>query len=146
MPETPPRAGFPRASSCSETNCASGVFRAKRVAEPVVRDVTMEKTMGNTATTGEVDVPQLAGALVRYYRQEVIPDAVSEFESWGFEKEALREKDDEFFCFVALASYDRQPFTFKGGSEAVWSEDPGSVRRLLESKRLLKHARVLALS
>jgi len=106
----------------------------------------MDKTMGNTATSGEVDVPQLAGALVRYYRQEVIPDAVSEFESWGFEKEALRERDDDFFAFVSLASYDRQPFTFKGGSEAVWSEDPGSVRRLLESKRLLKHTRVLALS
>ena len=106
----------------------------------------MDKPLGGGATTGELDVPQLAAALVRYYRQEIIPDIVSEFESWGFEKDDLREKDDAFFAFCVLASYDRQPFTFKGGSEAVWSEDPGSVRRLLESKRLLKHQRVQALS
>lgn len=102
--------------------------------------------MGSAVTSGELDVPQLAAALVRFYRQEVIPDLVSEFESWGFEKEGLRDRDDDFFAFSVLASYDRQPFTFKGGYEAVWSEDPGSVRRLLESKRLLKYSRVLALS
>jgi hypothetical protein len=100
----------------------------------------------SAAPPGELDVPQLAAALVRYYRGEVIPDIVSEFESWGFEKARLKEKDDDFFAFVTLASYDRQPFTFKGGSEAVWSEDPGSVRRLLETKRLLRYQRVLALS
>lgn len=104
----------------------------------------MDKPIGSAATAGDLDVPQIAAALVRYYRQEIIPDVVSEFESWGFEKDDLRERDDDFFAFCVLASYDRQPFTFKGGSEAVWSEDPGSVRRLLESKRLLKHQRVLA--
>jgi hypothetical protein len=102
--------------------------------------------MSSPTAPGELDVPQLGAALVRFYRQEVIPDVVSEFESWGFEKARLRERDDDFFAFVTLASYDRQPFTFKGGYEAVWSEDPGTVRRLLESKRLLKHTRVLALS
>jgi len=75
----------------------------------------MEKPLGGTATSGEVEVPQIALALVRFYRGEVIPDVVSEFESWGFEKQRLRESDDDFFAFSALASYDRQPFTFKGG-------------------------------
>jgi hypothetical protein len=106
----------------------------------------MDKSLGATATSGEIEVPQIALALVRFYRGEVVPDVVSEFESWGFEKQALRDRDDDFFAFCALASYDRQPFTFKGGYEQVWSEDPGSVRRLLESKRLLKHARMLAMS
>ncbi len=106
----------------------------------------MDKSLSSSPAPSELDVPQLAAALVRFYRGEVIPDAVSEFESWGFEKDRLRERDDDFFAFVTLAAYDRQPFTFKGGSEAVWSEDPGSVRRLLETKRLLKHQRVLALS
>jgi hypothetical protein len=106
----------------------------------------MEKPLGGTATSGEIEVPQIALALVRFYRGEVVPDVVSEFESWGFEKQALRDSDDDFFAFCALASYDRQPFTFKGGYEQVWSDDPGSVRRLLESKRLLKHARIAAMS
>jgi hypothetical protein len=105
----------------------------------------MSKATPPAAST-ELDVPQLATALVRFYRIEIIPDVVSEFESWGFEKEGLREKDDDFFAFCALGSYDRQPFTFKGGYQAVWSEDPGSVRRLLESKRLLKFSRTSALS
>jgi hypothetical protein len=98
------------------------------------------------ASSTELDVPQIATALVRFYRIEIIPDVVSEFESWGFEKDRLRENDDDFFAFSALGSYDRQPFTFKGGYQAVWSEDPGSVRRLLDSKRLLKHARISALA
>jgi hypothetical protein len=106
----------------------------------------MENTAGISATGGELDVPELGAALIRFYREEVIPDQVSEFESWGFEKEALRNDNDSFFEFTVLASYDRQPFTFKGGYEAIWSEDPGSVRRLLESRRILKLHTVSAIS
>lgn len=106
----------------------------------------MENTAGISATGGELEVPELASALIRFYSEEVIPDQVSEFGSWGFEKEELREKSDVFFEFVVLASYDRQPFTFKGGYEAVWSEDPGSVRRLLESRRITKLHTVNAIS
>ena len=106
----------------------------------------MENTVGISATGGELDVPELSAALLRFHREEVIPDQISEFESWGFEKEDLRERDETLFEFTVLASYDRQPFTFKGGSEAVWSEDPGTVRRLLESRRILKLSTVKALS
>ena len=106
----------------------------------------MENTVGISATGGELEVPELGAALVNVYRDEVIPDQVSEFESWGFGKEDVRDQNDTFFEFIVLASYDRQPFTFKGGYEAVWSEDPGSVRRLLESRRLLKLHTVEAIS
>jgi hypothetical protein len=106
----------------------------------------MEMPKAAPPPSTELEVPQIANALVRFYRVEIIPDMVSEFESWGFEKERLQASDDDFFCFCALGSYDRQPFTFKGGYQAVWSEDPGSVRRLLESKRLLKHARIQGLA
>ena len=93
-----------------------------------------------------MDVHQTANALVRYYRSEVIPDLVEEFDSWGFDRTNLATSDDTFYLFVVLASYDRRPFTYKAGYEAIWSEDPGSVRRLLESKRLHRRATVLSLS
>jgi hypothetical protein len=105
----------------------------------------MENILGLSAPGGELDVPELAAALTRIYREEIIPDRVAEFESWGFERKDLVESDEAFFEFLVLASYDRQPFTFKGGYEAVWSEDPGSVRRLLESRRLLKLSTIRAL-
>ena len=106
----------------------------------------MEDILGLSPSGGELDVPELASALTRIYREEMIPDRASEFESWGFERDDLKTKNEAMFEFLVLASYDRQPFTFKGGYEAVWSEDPGSVRRLLESRRLLKMSTIKTLS
>jgi hypothetical protein len=92
------------------------------------------------------DIPALAHALVRYYREEVIPDLVEEFDSWGFDAAALKSSADTFYAFLTLAAYDRRPFTYRAGYEAVWSEDPGSVRRLLQSQGLLRRATVFAFS
>ena len=57
----------------------------------------MENILGLSAPGGELDVPELAAALTRIYREEIISDHVAEFESWGFERGDLKEKDEVFF-------------------------------------------------
>jgi len=69
----------------------------------------------------------LAARLIRVYNDDQVPAMVEGFAQAGFTKAALEGDPAKLFQMVAIAAYDRRPFTpAAGGFEEIWGITRGA--------------------
>lgn len=107
---------------------------------------TRPTVAGTASPRPSVVASRIVERLIVVYRDQTIPQMVGEFSGWGFSADALRSHGELLHTFIVLAAYDRRPYAGVGGYERVWSDEPRSLRQVLDGRGLLDVPAVTALT